>query len=175
MIRSRHSSLIDRTNRSAYAFAFGARYGVWTIRIPPSRRHSRTGPRHFVSRSQIRMRHVSASAMVSVRPTWRMNASSSCDVDPRIGTRRDAKWITNTAYIVTKPRRVQTSVRGAPRVGPFAGSELSVPSQQRIRRHDRGALPQYPPAHPKRPRSKPSAVVIGEAQTLATQLRAQDA
>src|SRR5436309_3045496 len=36
MIRSTHSSLIDCTNRSAYAFAFGARYGVCTMRIPAS-------------------------------------------------------------------------------------------------------------------------------------------
>jgi hypothetical protein len=29
---------------------------------------------------------------------------------PRICTRRDARWMTNTVYIVTKPRHVQTSV-----------------------------------------------------------------
>src|SRR5262249_6675530 len=36
--RSRHSSLIDRTKRSAYAFAFGARTGVRTTdtRVPES-------------------------------------------------------------------------------------------------------------------------------------------
>src|SRR5262245_25450849 len=76
MSRSRHSSLIDRTNRSAYAFALGAWYGVRTIRIPASRRHSRTGSLHIASRSQISTRKASASAMVIVRPTWRMNASS---------------------------------------------------------------------------------------------------
>ena len=35
--RSRHSSLIDRTKRSVYAFALGARTGVKTTRIPASR------------------------------------------------------------------------------------------------------------------------------------------
>jgi len=53
---------IDRTNRPAYEFAFGARYGVWTTRIPASCTHSRTRPLHFVSRSQIKMRQGSASA-----------------------------------------------------------------------------------------------------------------
>jgi hypothetical protein len=32
--RSRHSSLIDRTNRSACAFALGARSGVNAMRVP---------------------------------------------------------------------------------------------------------------------------------------------
>jgi hypothetical protein len=32
--RSKHSSLIDRTNRSAYSFQFGARGGERTIRTP---------------------------------------------------------------------------------------------------------------------------------------------
>ncbi len=29
-------------------------------------------------------------------PPWRMNASSGCNVDPRIWTRRDSRWITKT-------------------------------------------------------------------------------
>src|SRR5438067_1529355 len=40
-MRSRHSSLIERTNRSAYAFAFGARSGVRTTRTPASRHYWR--------------------------------------------------------------------------------------------------------------------------------------
>ena len=36
------------------------------------------------------------SAAVSVRPTWRMNSSSGCGVDPTICTRRDARSMTNT-------------------------------------------------------------------------------
>jgi hypothetical protein len=178
----------------------------------------------------MRTRPGSASAIESVRPTCRMKASSGCGVDPRICTRRDAKWITNTVYTVTKPRHVQTSVvkksaptiawarrkvchevgrsgtggrpfvfrmraiverptrcptffsapwirvsRATSRVGPFTGHELSVPSQQRIGRHDRGDLPQCPPSKLKRPHGKPPSVVIGEAQTPPIQLRAQDA
>jgi hypothetical protein len=68
------------------------------------------GPLHFVSRSQISTRQISASAIVSVRPTWRMKASSSCSVGPRIWTRRDARWMTKTVYMVTEPRHVHTSV-----------------------------------------------------------------
>jgi hypothetical protein len=39
-----------------------------------------------------------------------MNVSSGCGVDPRIWTRRDAKWIAKTVYMVTKPRHLHTSV-----------------------------------------------------------------
>ena len=58
---------------------------------------------------------------------------------------------------------------------PFTSHELSVPSQQRIGRHDRGDLPQCQPSQLKCPHGKPPSVVIGEAQTPPTQLRAQDA
>src|SRR4051812_11060771 len=57
MSRSRHSSFIDRTKRSAKAFAFGAAYGVCTTRIPPSASRSRTAAVHFASRSHINTRH----------------------------------------------------------------------------------------------------------------------
>ena len=40
--RSRHSSLIDRTNRSACALQFGARNGVRMIRTPSCSRNSST-------------------------------------------------------------------------------------------------------------------------------------
>ena len=91
------------------------------IRIPACCKTSRTGPLHFVSRSQIRTRWASASAIVSVRPTWRMKASSGCGVDPRICTGRDARWITNTVYTVTSPRQVQTSVvkKSAPTIASW--------------------------------------------------------
>jgi hypothetical protein len=68
-----------------------------------------------------------------------------------------------------------TPSRGASRVGPFMSHEVSVPSQQRIGRHDRGDLPQCPPSQLKRPHGKPPSVVIGETQAPPTQLRAQDA
>ena len=54
--RSRHSSLIERTNRSAYAFALGAWYGVCTIPISESSNSWRTGALHLASRSQINTR-----------------------------------------------------------------------------------------------------------------------
>src|SRR5678815_4138796 len=42
IMRSRHSSLIDRTNRSAYALQLGARNGVRMIRTPSCSRNSST-------------------------------------------------------------------------------------------------------------------------------------
>jgi hypothetical protein len=45
---------------------------------------------------QISTRRTRASAIVIVRPTCRMNASSGCGVDPRICTRRVARLMTNT-------------------------------------------------------------------------------
>jgi hypothetical protein len=43
IIWSRHSSLIDRTNRYAKALQFGARNGVRTSRTPETSRNCRTG------------------------------------------------------------------------------------------------------------------------------------
>ncbi len=51
--RSRQSSLVDRTKRSAWAFAFGARSGISTTRMPTSLNRRRTSRLHFRSRSQI--------------------------------------------------------------------------------------------------------------------------
>jgi hypothetical protein len=73
-------------------------------------------------------------------------------------------------------RRISASTlrRGERRAEVFTGHELSVPSPQRLGRHDRGDLPQDPPSSLKRPHGKPPSVVIGEAQPLPTHLRAQD-
>ena len=53
---SRHSPRTVRTKRSAIAFAFGARTGVFTIRIPPLRKTSSKGPLYLLSRSRITKR-----------------------------------------------------------------------------------------------------------------------
>jgi hypothetical protein len=42
--------------RSAIAFAFGARTGVFTIRTPSPRKTSSNGPLYLLSRSRIRKR-----------------------------------------------------------------------------------------------------------------------
>jgi hypothetical protein len=98
----RHSPLIDRTNRSACAWALGARNGVCTTRTPASSTSRRTAVLHLPSRSQINTRWLTStpsSAAVRVRPTWRMNLSSGCGVDPTICTRREARSITNTVLV----------------------------------------------------------------------------
>jgi hypothetical protein len=53
IMRSRHSSLVERTNRSACALQFGARNGVGIIRTPAEARTRSTAAFHFRSRSQI--------------------------------------------------------------------------------------------------------------------------
>src|SRR5213593_2819351 len=54
--QSRHSERTVRTNRSAIAFAFGARTGVFTIRMPSLRKTSSKGPLYLLSRSLIKKR-----------------------------------------------------------------------------------------------------------------------
>ena len=49
-----------------------------------------------------------------------------------------------------------------------------MPAQQRVRRRDRGDLPQRGTAHPVRPRSQASAIVVGEAQSPGPQLVPQE-
>ena len=61
--------LIDRTKRSAWAFAFGARHGVCTTRIPLSRSRQRT-PRSLrvpITNRYACPRSSPSSAIVSVR------------------------------------------------------------------------------------------------------------
>src|SRR5262245_10462040 len=84
------------SKRSAEAFAVGARYGVRMTRSPASCRRVRIPSLHFASRSQINTRHVPVSAIVRVRATWAMKASSGCGVEPRIWTRRELTSMTKT-------------------------------------------------------------------------------
>lgn len=61
-----------------------------------------------------------SSAVVSVRPTWRMNRWSGEGVEPTICAWREAKSITDTVSHVAKPHQVQTSVvnKSAPAIAP---------------------------------------------------------
>src|SRR5713226_837971 len=52
--QSRHSARTVRTKRSAIALAFGARTGVFTIRMPSLRKTSSKGPLYLLSWSRIR-------------------------------------------------------------------------------------------------------------------------
>ena len=49
-----------------------------------------------------------------------------------------------------------------------------MPAQQRVGRRDRGDLPQGRTAHPVRPRSQPSAIVVGETQSPGPKLAPQE-
>ena len=59
-------------------------------------------------------------------------------------------------------------------VGPFAGDELPVPAEQRVRRDDRRDLAQRLTAQPVGSRGKFPPVVIGEPEAPPTQLPPQD-
>ena len=54
--QSRHSARTVLTKRSAIAFAFGARIGVFTIRIRSLQKISSNGPEYLLSRSRIKNR-----------------------------------------------------------------------------------------------------------------------
>jgi hypothetical protein len=67
IIRSRHSALIERTKRSAYAFRFGERGGNRMTSVPLSRIIRRNCAVYFVSRSMIRY-CLARSAPLSISP-----------------------------------------------------------------------------------------------------------
>src|SRR5437764_9642146 len=83
----------------------------------------------------MRTRQVSASAIVRVRPTWRMNASSGCAVDPRICTRRDARWITK--HGVHRQQAAASPDFGREKVGAgnyvLVGTEEGPPCRRPVR------------------------------------------
>jgi hypothetical protein len=83
--RSRHSSRIDRTNRSAWALAFGAWNGVRTTRTPAPSRRPRNPAVHLPSRSQI-------STLWPVRNPSTASARRRAPVRPQEGTPR--RWPT---------------------------------------------------------------------------------
>src|SRR6266540_3820898 len=69
--QSRHSARAVRTKRSAIAFAFGARTGVFTIRMPSVRKTSSKGPLYLLSRSRIRKRTPCRADLCAVSaPCW---------------------------------------------------------------------------------------------------------
>jgi hypothetical protein len=97
--RSRHSSLIERTSRSAYALQFGARNGVRMTRTRDASSSARTLALHFRSRSQIRYRRSLSTpsvALVSSRTICRMKALAGCGVEPMMRGRRDSNSMTNS-------------------------------------------------------------------------------
>lgn len=127
-MRSRHCSLIDRPNRSAYAFAFGARSWVRTTRMPASPNRCRTSRPHFRSRSQMSTwwpTKIPSSAAVARQTTHCMNSSFGYGVDPRMCTRREARSAPSAApwgrsrggHITDRPERRR------PRNGTLRASE----------------------------------------------------
>jgi hypothetical protein len=154
-LRSGHSSLMDRTKRSACALASGARSGIRTTRMPLPEPMAYVPTPFPISIADQYLRRVrrTGSAIVSVRTICQMNNASGCVVDPRIRTRPDATSI--------------TSVR------PFPSDQPAMPAQQGVRRrswrspagpHDRvGALGR--PA---------TAIVVRETRPTSSKLTPQE-
>src|SRR5215211_6443488 len=81
--QSRHSVLTVRTNRSAYAFACGARTGVWITVIPSLRNTSSKEAVNLVSRSWIRKRIRSKRPVkLRLRACWTTQAPDGFVVQP---------------------------------------------------------------------------------------------
>jgi hypothetical protein len=96
--RFRHSSLIDRTKRSACALQFGAAAGVRITRTPTVLSTSSIAWVRFGSRSQIRMRpsrSTSSDSPTRPRMACTTKALSGCGVDPSTHTRRVCSSMTN--------------------------------------------------------------------------------
>ena len=78
-----------RTNRSAIAFAFGARTGVLTLRMPSLRRTSSKGPLYLLSRSRIKKRTPrSLKSTPRLRACWVTHSPVGFLVQPASQTRR---------------------------------------------------------------------------------------
>jgi hypothetical protein len=104
-----------------------------------------------------------------------MNSSIGCGVEPSTWTRREARSIL-LRHPYDKPSNLHEDA-AAPRVTdirPFPRYELPLPAQQRVGRRDRGDFPQNRTAHPVRPRSQPSAIVVGEMQSPGPKLAPQE-
>jgi len=85
---SRHSRRTVPTQRSANAFALGARTGVFTTRRPSVRKTSSNGPENLASRSLMRSFFSSRLPVIErFRPCWVTQAESGRLVVPATWTR----------------------------------------------------------------------------------------
>src|SRR5262249_4023981 len=89
--QSRHAALPVRTNRSAIAFACGARTGVLTLRMPSLRKMSAKEPLYLLSRSRIKKRRpLSEKSGPRLRACWVTHSPVGLAVQPASQTRRFA-------------------------------------------------------------------------------------
>src|SRR5205823_6453492 len=105
--QSRHSERIVRTNRSAIAFAFGARTGVFTIRMPSLRKTSSKGSLYLLSRSRIRKR--TPLSLKSLRACWVTHAPVGTREQPNARRGDDEAQLAELAAdLAVAPARVLT-------------------------------------------------------------------
>src|SRR5712691_1870986 len=87
--QSRHSERTVLTKRSAIAFAFGARTGVFTVRMPSLRKTSSKERLYLLSRSRIRKRApCSVKSRLRLRACWVTQPPVGLVVQPASQTRR---------------------------------------------------------------------------------------
>ena len=88
-------------------------------------------------------------------------------LDPRVAPRRILRRHPHHEVPDFGEHTAMTTPSG---VCPLPGDELTVPPQQRIRRHDRGDSTQRLTAHSEGAYGEPSPVFIGQAQATPSQL-----
>ena len=93
---------------------------------------------------------------------------SSARLDPRVAPcrissaiRRTSRWISREDATPTRPAGIR----------PFPRDQLPMPAQQRVRRRDRGDLPQDATTHPVGSRRQPASIVVGQAQSRGPSCR----
>src|ERR687897_627024 len=143
---SRHSRRALPTQRSANAFAFGARIGVLTTSRPSVRKTSSKDPQNFESRSRSRICLSSRrSAIDRFRACWVTHTESGRLVTPAMWTRLVATSMKNRTYSVfsntvstVKKSHASTPLpcvrRNSLHVGPVRRGAGPRPARRRIRR-----------------------------------------
>ena len=91
-------------------------------------------------------------------------------LDPRAAPRRILRRHAHHEALNLEQHAATTRPVG---VGPLPGDQLTVPPQQRIRRRDRGDLPQSRTADSVRSCGQPTAIVVRETQPMPTKLTPQ--
>jgi transposase len=118
---SKHSARTVRTQRSAYAFAFGARGGNFTASTPAAANTASNAAVNLASRSRIRNQNRSTRWSRSIsrfRAIWVTHSLVGCAVTPARCTRRRSSSTMNSTYSRVNPtvstvRKSQASIPAA--------------------------------------------------------------
>ena len=92
-------------------------------------------------------------------------------LDPRVAPRRIFR---RHPHDELTDLEQDTAPAGSPGVRPLPGDQLAMPPEQRVRRRDRGDLPQGRTANSVRSAGQPAAIVVRETQPTSTKLTPQE-